>query len=157
MSRVNTNSGKRCANCGGRMRLVNVTWINKFQTPEASQYDRSVSYRKAMLGDVFRTSAQEMMCTCCGQRAPISIGKSAKAGKPVKAKKTAKVKKEKKTKEKKSRKERRARRKCIIGFIKFLVFLIIVAIIAYFAYQNQEVLNTAFEQVKNILEKLNLL
>lgn len=144
MGLKNANNGIRCANCGGRMRLVNVTRINKFQTPEASQYDISVSYRKAMLGDVFRSTVQEMMCTCCGQRAPLSIRKPAKAGKP------AKVEKAKKVKEKKSKKERKAKRKRIVGFIKFLIFLAVVAVAAYFAYQYQDVLNTAFGQLQGL-------
>ena len=81
-----SNYGKgdnRCGVCGGRMRLVNVTWINNFQTPEASLYDSSISSRSVVPVGA-RTSAQELMCTCCGLRAPlgyanpVSVEKKAK-------------------------------------------------------------------------------
>ena len=60
--------GSRCANCGARMRLVKVTKINTFRTPEACQYDLSVSGRA--LGEVTKASSRELLCTCCGYRAP---------------------------------------------------------------------------------------
>ena len=62
--------GSRCANCGARMRLVKVTNINTFRTPEACQYDLSVSGRA--LGEVTKTSSRELLCTCCGYRAPVA-------------------------------------------------------------------------------------
>ncbi len=65
----------RCANCGARMRLVNVTKIDTYRTPEACQYDMSVSGRA--LGEVAKTSSRELLCTCCGYRAPASETKKA--------------------------------------------------------------------------------
>ena len=46
MSRKEVLADNRCPVCGGKMRLVNVTWVNTFQAPEADQYDRSVSRRR---------------------------------------------------------------------------------------------------------------
>ena len=69
MSRENEN---RCPNCGGRMRLVNVTRINKFQAPEASLYDSSVTRRKTLLGNLPKLTTQELMCFCCGHRIPFT-------------------------------------------------------------------------------------
>jgi len=146
MSRENAKSGNRCVNCGGRMRLVNVTWINRFQTPEASLYDSSVSSRKAKLGIVPRLSAQEMMCTCCGQRTPILGGKSKK------------VKKEKvKPEGKNNKKKRKTKKKGIVGFIKFLIFLAAIAAIVYFAYQYKDILIGYWEPLEGVfatVEKL---
>ena len=89
-----SNYGKgdnRCGVCGGRMRLVNVTWINNFQTPEASLYDSSISSRSVVPVGA-RTSAQELMCTCCGLRAPLGYAN------PVSVEKKAKKVKEPLTK-----------------------------------------------------------
>ena len=122
-----SNFGKgdnRCGVCGGRMRLVNVTWINNFHTPEASLYDSSVSSRSAVPAGA-RTSAQELMCTCCGLRAP--VGYTA-PGAVV-------AKKEKKVKEPLTKKQLKKRKQRIKNIIKLLVFLAILAVAAYFAYK----------------------
>ena len=141
------NGGNRCLNCGGRMRLVNVTWINRFQTPEASLYDSSVSRRKAKLGIKPRLSAQEMMCTCCGQRTPILGGKTQKA---------KKVKKEKvKNESKNNKKQRKANKKGIVRFIKFLIFLAIVAAAVYFAYQYKDVLIGYWEPLTGVFAAID--
>ena len=65
----------RCANCGARMRLVKVTKIDTYRTPEACQYDMSVSGRA--LGEITKASSRELLCTCCGYRAPASESKKA--------------------------------------------------------------------------------
>jgi len=155
MSRENAKSGNRCANCGGRMRLVNVTWVNRFQAPEASLYDSSVSNRKAKLGIAPKLSAQEMMCTCCGQRTPIGGGKSKK---PVKVKK-AKVKNDNKNNKnnKNNKKQRKAKKKGIVGFIKFLIFLVAIAATVYFAYRYKDILIGYWEPLAGVfavIEKL---
>ena len=137
------NGGNRCANCGGRMRLVNVTWINKFQTPEASLYDSGVSNRKAKLGIVPKLSAQEMMCTCCGQRTPILGGKSKKV-------KPEKVKPERKN----NKKKRKSKKNGIVSFIKFLIFLAAIAAIAYFAYQYKDILIGYWEPLAGVFAKV---
>lgn len=143
MSRENAKSGNRCANCGGRMRLVNVTWVNRFQTPEASQYDSSVSRRKALLGNMPKLSAQEMMCTCCGQRTPLLSGKPAK------------VKKEKvKNDNKNTKKQRKTKKKGVVRFIRFLIFLAIVAVAAYFAYQYKDVLIGYWAPLADVFAKV---
>ena len=151
MSRENAKSGNRCVNCGGRMRLVNVTWINRFQTPEASLYDSSVSSRKAKLGIVPRLSAQEMMCTCCGQRTPVAGGKVTKA----KESKAKTVKPKKVTSEVKDSKKRvKVKRKNIVRLIKFLIFLAAIAVTAYFAYCYKDTLIGYWESLEAIFGKV---
>ncbi len=66
----------RCANCGAKMRLVNVTKIDTYRTPEACQYDMSVTGR--VPGEAAKTSYRELLCTCCGYRAPAGEAKKAK-------------------------------------------------------------------------------
>lgn len=139
MSRKKKNSGcccaNRCTNCGGRMRLVNVTWIDRFQSPEASQYDLSVSRRKAMLANTQQKSTQELMCTCCGQRVPI-------IGAPIKMKK-------------KKKKSGKAKKSGFARFIGFLIFVAIIAVGVYFAYEYKEDLIKfwkPFEDVFNTID-----
>lgn len=127
MSRVNAKSGNRCPNCGGRMRLVNVTWVDRFQSPEASQYDQSVSRRKALLKIAPKLTTQEMMCASCAQRSPLS------------AKEVKKIEKKAK-KNKLDKKARKQRRKRIGRIIKFVIFLAIVAAAVYFGYQYKDTL-----------------
>lgn len=149
MSRKNTNSGNRCVNCGGRLRLVNVTWINKFQSPEAALYDKSVSRRKAKLGIKPRLSAQEMMCTCCGQRTPY-MGK-----KVAKAKSTKKqVQQVYQARNEKSKKGNKVSVNRVIAIIKFLIFLVAIAAIAYYAYQYKDILLGYWETAKGIVAKI---
>ena len=66
----------RCANCGAKMRLVTVTKIDTYRTPEACQYDMSVTGR--VPGEAAKTSYRELLCTCCGYRAPAGETKKAK-------------------------------------------------------------------------------
>ena len=100
MSRREENMNNRCPVCGGRMRLVNVTWVNTFQTPEAEQYDLSVSRRKALRKKAAAaTTSQEMMCSSCCRRTPLANEKGKVTKKSVK-KATKQVKKERKNKKK---------------------------------------------------------
>ena len=66
----------RCENCGAKMRLVTVTKIDTYRTPEACQYDMSVTGR--VPGEAAKTSYRELLCTCCGYRAPAGEAKKAK-------------------------------------------------------------------------------
>ena len=145
MSRENAKSGTRCPNCGGRMRLVNVTWINKFQTPEASQYDLSVSRRQKKA----ESSAQQLMCTCCAQRTPITVGKAEKRAKI----KNGKVKKVAAKKE--SKKAKRAKKTGVVRFIKFLIFLAIVAAAVYFAYSYKDTLLGLWAPLADVFQKID--
>ena len=144
MSRVNAKSGNRCPNCGGRMRLVNVTWVDKFQSPEASQYDQSVSRRNALLKIAPKLTTQEMMCTSCAERSPLSI-KEAKLAKG----KAAKAKRKKLDK-----KARKLRRKRIGRVIKFVIFLAIVAAAVYFGYQYQDTLLGVWETIVGFISSI---
>ena len=150
MSRKEEKMNNRCPICGGRMRLVNVTWINTFQTPEAAQYDLSVSRRKALRKKVAPVSSQEMMCSSCCRRSPIADEK----GKPTKAAKKVKkeIKKDKNIKKKK--------KKNVGRIIRWIFFLAVVAVIAYFAYKYSDVIgeyaNKAvelFNTVKDFITK----
>lgn len=147
MSRENAKSGTRCPNCGGKMRLVKVTWINKFQTPEASQYDLSVSRRKKKS----EASAQQLMCIHCAQRTPITAGKAEKSVKV----KNGKVKNVASKKD--NKKAKRAKKKGVVRFIKFLIFLAVVAVVAYFAYKYKETLIGYWEPLATVFEKVGKL
>ena len=153
--------GNRCANCGGRMRLVNVTWVNRFKTPEAALYDNSVSRRKAKLGIKPRVSAQEMMCTCCGQRTPILSKMAAKGSKGRSTKQEAKqvqqvqqVQRVQRVRGEKSKKGKKVSVKRVVAIIKFLIFLSAVAVIAYYAYQYKDVLWGYYETAEGIIAKI---
>ena len=132
----------RCGVCGGRMRLVNVTWINNFQTPEASLYDSSISSRSAVPAGV-RTSAQELMCTCCGLRAP--AGYAAPVGV---------ARREKKVKEPLTKKQIKKRKKLIKNIIKLVVLLVILAVVAVLAYKYREVLKPYAYKAWELLKKV---
>lgn len=106
--------GSRCANCGAKMRLVKVTKINTFRTPEACQYDLSVSGRA--LGEVTKASSRELLCTCCGYRAPAIETKKA-------------IKKRKKR----------------IG-LKIIICLIAAAIVAFVIYKFGDTIGAFFAQ-----------
>ena len=129
MGRKNRNNenhcANRCPNCGGRMRLVNVTWIDRFQTPEASQYDRSVSHRKALLGNIQQVSTQELMCNCCGQRFPCVA-----------------VKKKRK-------------KKGLARFIGFLIFVAVIAVGVYFAYEYKEDLINFWKPLEDVFNTID--
>ncbi len=139
-----SNYGKgdnRCGVCGGRMRLVNVTWINNFQTPEASLYDSSISSRSVVPVGA-RTSAQELMCTCCGLRAPLGYAN------PVSVEKKAK-----KVKEPLTKKQLKKRKKRIKNIIKLIVLLLILAAVAVVAYKYREVLKPYAYKAWGLLKK----
>ena len=148
MSRVITKSDSRCPVCGGRMRLVNVTHVNYFQTPEASLYDQSVSRRKS--GNTPNTY-QEMMCFSCSRRAPL-VGVGAKADKQ--AKKANKVKAVKPVKNEKKKNKNKKRGGSVFGTI---LFLAILAATVYFGYTyNEEVrafLQPAFDFIANLFQQ----
>lgn len=156
MSRENANSGNRCSNCGGRMRLVNVTWVNRFPTSLAGLNGSSVSRHK----NPPQSTAQEMMCTCCSQRTPMADRKVTKAKKAPKEKvKKAKVqenvKRERAESEAKSpKKHRRVRIKGIVRFIKFLIFLAVVAAIVYFGYLYKDTLIGYWEPLSAVYKKI---
>ena len=142
-----SNYGKgdnRCGVCGGRMRLVNGTWINNFHTPEASLYDSSISNRSAVPAGA-RTSAQELMCTCCGLRAPVGYTAPASVEK--------KEKKEKKVKEPLTKKQIKKRKQRIKNIIKLIVLLLILAAIAVVAYKYREVLKPYAYKAWGLLKK----
>ena len=140
MSRKNAMSDNRCPVCGGRMKLVNVTWVNRFCTPEATQYDLSVSRRQSAP----ITSAQEMMCFSCSRRLPLSNkkdSKKVKAEKPIKntyAKNTAK---------------NTAKKNKGSGFGTFL-FIVILLVSAYFAYTYSEVVLAFLQPVIDFFTNL---
>jgi len=139
-----SNYGKgdnRCGVCGGRMRLVNVTWINNFQTPEASLYDNSVSSRSVVPVGA-RTSAQELMCTCCGLRAPLGYVN------PVSVEKKAK-----KVKEPLTKKQLKKRKQRIKRIIKWAIFLLILAAIAVVAYKYRVQLMPYLQKAWSLLKK----
>lgn len=119
MSRREEKMNNRCPICGGTMRLVNVTWVNTFQTPEAEQYDLSVSRRKALRKKAAATSSQEMMCSSCCRRTPI-------------ANKNGKVtKKAVKKVEKQAKKNNKKRGGSAFGVI---LLLVILAALVYLGY-----------------------
>ena len=144
MSRENAKSGRRCPNCGGRMRLVNVTLVDRFQAPEASQYDLSVSRRKASRKKASPLTTQEMMCASCAQRSPLWGD----------TKKPAKVKKVKGNKVKNENKSRKTKKKRVGRFIKFLIFFAMIAVAAYFAYQYRNVLIGYWEPLAGVFKKV---
>lgn len=135
--------GNRCVNCGARMKLVNVTRINTFRAPEASQYDVSVSHRKA--GSFIQPSVREYLCTCCGYRIPAEAAKVVKEKRKAKGKtQSAQTEATKKSEKKKGR----------VGFwIKLLIFLVIVAVIAYFAYQYKDTIMAYWDKFMGIVDK----
>ena len=139
--------GNRCANCGAKMRLVNVTRINTFRTPEASQYDLSLSHRKA--GGIVQSSSREYLCNCCGYRIPAEAAKAVKIAKEKKVKeKKEKVKKQTTPEAAEKKKER------IIGWIKFFIFLAVVAVCAYFAYKYRDTITNYYHQFMDLLGKV---
>lgn len=122
----------RCANCGAKMRLVNVTKIDTYRTPEACQYDMSVTGR--VPGEAAKTSYRELLCTCCGYRAP--------AGEAKKAKRAYKKKNRKKGKKR-------------VGLVIFLilVLLAIAACVLLYVFRDKakELLP---DSVVNVLSKV---
>ena len=122
----------RCANCGAKMRLVNVTKINTFRTPEACQYDMSVTGR--VPGEAAKTSYRELLCTCCGYRVP--------AGESKKAKRAYKAKNEKKE----------------VGLEIFLILLLLAVAACFLLYvfrdKAREFLPASFvDGFSNVLDK----
>ncbi len=142
MSRENAKSDNRCPVCGGRMRLVNVTWVNTFRTPEASQYDLSVSNRKALFGATPASSSQEMMCFSCSRRSPIANGK------------VEKVKKEKKVKKQEDKEEKKKKKNYIGSLIGWLIFLVFLAVTAYFVYKYRDVINGYINKIVELFYKV---
>lgn len=139
MSRKDVNGSNRCPICGGKMRLVNVTWVNTFRTPEANQYDLSVSNRKAMLGNAAMSSSHEMMCSNCCRRSPVE-NPNAKDVKKAKraAKKAAKAE----------------RKKSHVGaIIGWIIFLIILVVTVYFVYKYRDVLNGYIAKIGELFNK----
>ena len=135
MSRVNAKSNNRCPVCGGRMRLVNVTWVDRFQAPEASLYDRSISRRKSLLP----VSSKEMMCFSCSRRTPVSGAKLKKVKKVEKVEKIEKVEKRKVEKQdnKQDKKNKKKGGGSIFGHI---LFLAILAITIYLVVTYREII-----------------
>ena len=134
MSRKVENMNSRCPICGGRMKLVNVTWVDTFQTPEAVQYDLSVSRRKASNKKVAVASSQEMMCAACCRRIPF-VDENGKETEMVKNMK------------KQARKEKRKNRKDKGSVIGWIIFAVIFAIIAYFAYKYRDIVGVYTDKI----------
>ena len=149
-------SENRCSNCGGRMKLVNVIRINKFQAPEASLYDSSVSRRKALLGNLPKLTTQEMMCVCCGRRVPFT-GKIPVEVKKAQTTKSVKPKEDQKKTVKTAKPVIRTRKNMTVFAIKFLIFLVAMAVLAYFAYQYKDVLLTYWQTANGIVGKIEKL
>ena len=123
MSRKEEKMNNRCSICGGRMRLVNVTWVNTFQTPEAEQYDLSVSRRKTSRKKAAAaTASQELMCASCCRRIPLA---------DEKGKVTKKTVKKAKKQEKKEKKNKKKRGGSVFGTI---LLLAILATLVYLVY-----------------------
>ena len=156
MSRENEN---RCPNCGGRMRLVNVTRINKFQAPEASLYDSSVTRRKTLLGNLPKLTTQEMMCVCCGHRIPFTGKITARVKKAASAKSVKPNNNQKKNVQKSSKPQKptNVKKIVIVFLIKFAIFLAALAVLAYFAYQYKDVFLGYLETAKGMVGKLERL
>ena len=136
MSRRKIMSDSRCPICGGRMRLVNVTRVNTFRTPEASLYDLSVSNRNTMFGNTSTSSSQELMCSSCSNRSPLENGTFMATG-------------------------RKKRKGAIIGWIIFIVVLIVAGVFAYI-YRDMlggvlqslgDMLNNAKNNIVNLFKK----
>ena len=151
MSRKVVKSDNRCPVCGGRMRLVNVTWVNRFSAPEASQYDLSVSRRNALLKKAPKTSSQEMMCFSCSRRLPLDKDALKKAKKAAK-----KAEKQSKKAEKQSQKannqdnsnnntannnnSKKSNKTRVGSIIRSIIFLVLLAVTAYFVYTYRNIL-----------------
>ena len=135
--------GNRCINCGARMKLVNVTRINTFRTPEASQYDLSVARRHGAAP--IQSSSRELLCTCCGYRLPAGMAKTLKPVKEKKVKEKAQKDTSKKDVEKK--KDRTA------FWVKLFIFLAIVAVAAYFAYKYRGTIMEYYGKFMGLLDK----
>jgi hypothetical protein len=146
--------GNRCINCGAKMKLVHVTRINTFRTPEAGQYDISVSRRQG--GSFIQSSSRELLCTCCGFRIPADAAKTLK---PAKEKQEV-VKKEKAEKPEKVEKVEKVVTKKIVKkrfgmafWIKLAIFLAVLAVCAYFAYEHKDTLLEYWDKFKGLLDK----
>ena len=141
------NFKKRCRECGGKVRLVNVIWVNKFKTPEASEYDQCVSRRKVLLGIEPKKVAREVMCTRCGQRYPI-IRVSARQYAKEQATLTN-VNEPKKVTKKASENKNNG----LVIFIKLLIVAAILLALAYLAYRFRATIVSHFESLAPIFEK----
>ena len=148
MSRKEIVGANRCPVCGGKMRLVNVTWVNRFNTPEASQYDMSISRRKALFGATPVTSAQEMMCFSCSRRSPIG---DVKVEKVKKAKKVKKHEQNEDTENKTNKKSKKNR--IIADLIGWIIFLIVLAISAYLVYKYREVIHGYIDSFLGLIDR----
>lgn len=176
-------SDNRCPNCGARMRLVKVVRVNSFPTPEARQYDLSVSRRNGFL-DNKKTTSQELRCTCCSHYAAVRSAKSvelaakrqakqAKKDEKLAAKEEKFAKKEEKLAKKEEKKEkikvskadkkqakqeRKLKRIANKGrrtfIIKLIFWLIVLGVIAYFAYQYRDQIVAVFEQAKGMIDDI---
>ena len=141
--------GNRCINCGAKMKLVNVTRINTFRTPEAGQYDIGVARRQG--GNAIQSSSRELLCTCCGFRIPADMAKTLKPAKKKqeKVEKAEKAEKaEKTTKKAGGKKKNRA-----VFWIKLAIFLAVVAVCAYFAYQYKDTIVEYWGKFMDLLDK----
>ena len=140
MSRKEVLADNRCPVCGGKMRLVNVTWVNTFQAPEADQYDRSVSRRRGARKKA-PAQTQEMMCSNCCRRSPLKDenGKKTKMGKQV-AKETKKGSK-------------KTNKKVVKTIIGWLIFLAILAVCAYFAYKYRGTIQAYIDRAVELFNK----
>ncbi len=135
--------GSRCINCGGRMKFVKVTRVNTFRTPEAAQYDLSVSRRN--FGSFGKASSHEYLCTCCGFRMPAEVAKSAKAEKAVKTREKA---------NKETTKNAGEKKKVNVKFwIKLAIILILIAACAFLAYKYKDTIMNYWDKLMGLVDK----
>lgn len=144
MSRKVVKSDNRCPVCGGRMRLVNVTWVNRFSAPEASQYDLSVSRRNALLKKAPKTSSQEMMCFSCSRRLPLdkdALKKAKKAAKKAeKQSKKANNQDNSNNNTANNNNNKKSHKTRVGSIIRSIIFLVLLAVTAYFVYTYRNIL-----------------
>lgn len=136
--------GSRCINCGGRMKFVKVTRVNTFRTPEAAQYDLSVSRRKS--GFFGQASSHEYLCPCCGFRMPAEMAKAAKA--------TAKAAKTREKANKETKKNAGEKKKVNVKFwIKLAIILILIAACAFLAYKYKDTIMNYWDKFMGLIDK----
>ena len=176
LRRIKDMSNNRCPSCGARMRLVKVVRVNSFPTPEAKQYDLSVSRRKGLF-ESKKTTVEELRCACCSYSMP--AGSKVKIAAPVEKKekpeKEVKAKKEKvktpaaketkptvsKAEKKQAKKERRNERRLKrianksrrVFITKLVIFLLIAGVAAYFIYKYFNEIVDFYNQVLAFIDK----
>ena len=157
MSRKVVKSDNRCPVCGGRMRLVNVTWVNRFSAPEASQYDLSVSRRNALLKKAPKTSSQEMMCFSCSRRLPLdkdALKKAKKAAKKAeKQSKKANNQDNSNNNTANNNNSKKSNKTRVGSIIRSIIFLVLLAVTAYFVYTYRNIILGYVDKAVDLFNK----